>query len=246
MRDRFELLRKLLTPSGVFFLHLDQEEVHYAKVLLDEVFSRANFLGQVAYERSGVSGIGQGGAFLVNTHEYVLAYARDKTVFEVRDNRGAVPLELKDMKRYNRILRSPGNRKEIARFIAPSTGQPVVIYQHTDFEIESISLRDAELRKEVIQRLYVENFKNVFRNTSVQTENEFQHQYTRMRNEPKALKEDAMIDSLAGAIKATAHALSTDPASGSQRIRQDAITNERKRLESQLQKMRTLPGGSFW
>lgn len=179
MRDRFELLRRLLTPSGVFFLHLDQEEVHYAKVLLDEVFSRTNFLGQVAYERSGVSGIGQGGAFLVNTHEYVLAYARDKTVFEVRDNRGAVPLEMKDMKRYNRILRSPGNRKEIARFIAPSTGQPVVIYQHTDFEIEIISLRDADLRKEAIQRLYVENFKNVFRNTSVQTENEFQHQILR-------------------------------------------------------------------
>ncbi len=118
MRDRFELLKKLLTSDGVFFLHLDQEEVHYAKVLLDEVFLRANFLGQVAYERSGVSGIGQGGAFLVNTHEYILAYAREKSAFAVVDNRGAAPLELKDMKRYNRILKSPGNRVEVTIYCA--------------------------------------------------------------------------------------------------------------------------------
>jgi adenine-specific DNA-methyltransferase len=102
------------------------------------------------------------------------AYAKEKSSFVVADNRGAVPLELKDMKRYNRILKAPGTRTEVARFIAPSTGEPVVIFKHDDFEIETITLRDAERRESQIRNQYVENFSRVFRNTSIQEENEFQ------------------------------------------------------------------------
>ena len=174
MRDRLEILQRLLHPSGALMVHLDQEEVHYLKVMLDEIFLRPNFLGQVAYERSGVSGIGQGGAFLVNTHEYILAYAKDRSVFGVVDNRGAAPLELKDMKRYCKILHSPGEREEVTSFTAPSTGQPVRIFKHRDYNIGSISLRKAEERFAEIKAEYVRFFPKVFRNTSIQEENEFQ------------------------------------------------------------------------
>ena len=60
MSRRLELLRRLLRPDGVLVVHLDQEEVHYLKIALDELFGRSNFLAQVSYERSGVSGLGQG------------------------------------------------------------------------------------------------------------------------------------------------------------------------------------------
>ncbi|MEX0703036.1 MAG: site-specific DNA-methyltransferase [Planctomycetales bacterium] len=174
MSARLELLHRLLAPAGVLFVHLDQEENHYLKVLLDEVFLRYNFLGQVAYERSGVSGIGQGGAFLVNTHEYILCYSKDRTQFQVEDNRGASALESKDMKRYNRVLVSPGKRVEVDRFVAPSTGEPVVIYRHESERIDTISLRKFDERYEEIIARYVEDFPKVFRNTSIQKENEFQ------------------------------------------------------------------------
>lgn len=58
MTRRLEILARLLRDDGVLYVHLDQEEVHYLKVVLDEVFGRRQFLGQIAYERSGVSGIG--------------------------------------------------------------------------------------------------------------------------------------------------------------------------------------------
>jgi adenine-specific DNA-methyltransferase len=174
MRDRLVILQRLLHPSGALMVHLDQEEVHYLKVMLDEVFLRPNFLGQVAYERSGVSGIGQGGTFLVNTHEYILAYAKDKSLFGVVDNRGAAPLDLKDMKRYCRILHSPGDRQEVTTFIAPSTGQPVRIFKHRNYDIGTISLRKADERIGEINAEYVRHFQKVFRNTSIQEENEFQ------------------------------------------------------------------------
>ena len=175
MNARLAVLHRLLAPEGVLFVHLDQEENHYLKIVLDEVYTRYNFLGQVAYERSGVSGIGQGGAFLVNTHEYILCYTKDKARFQVEDDRGATPLEPKDMKRYNRVLVSPGLRVEVNRFVAPSTGEPVVIYQHQGEEINTISLRKFEERYDEIMAQYVENFPKVFRNTSIQKENEFQN-----------------------------------------------------------------------
>lgn len=57
----------------MFWIHLDDVEVHYCKVLLDEIFSRQNFVAHITYERSAVAGLGQGG-YLVNTteHEYVI------------------------------------------------------------------------------------------------------------------------------------------------------------------------------
>lgn len=175
MSSRLEIIRHLLAPDGVLFVHLDQEENHYLKIVLDEMFHRSNCLGQVAYERSGVSGIGQGGSFLVNTHEYILCYAKNRSHFQVADSRGAAPIEAKDMKRYNRVFVSAGTRKEVARFIAPSTGQPVVIYRHDGYQIDTISLRKVEDRYEEILAQYIEHFPKIFRNTSIQEENEFQN-----------------------------------------------------------------------
>ncbi len=174
MRERLEILHRLLHREGCLFVHLDQEELHYAKVVLDEIFLRQNFLGQIAYERSGVSGLGQGGSFLVNTHECILAYAKEKTSFQLKDDRGAAPLELKDMKRYSSVFNSPGEREEVARFFAPATGEPVVIFRHRNFDIGSISLRKYAEREPEIRASYSRLLPKIFRTTSVQAENEFQ------------------------------------------------------------------------
>jgi adenine-specific DNA-methyltransferase len=47
MRDRLEILRRLLTPDGFFCCHLDDSEGHYFKVLLDEVFGRPNYVTSI-------------------------------------------------------------------------------------------------------------------------------------------------------------------------------------------------------
>lgn len=175
MARRIQSIHRLLRPDGTLFVHLDQEEVHYLKVVMDEIFGRPQFLGQIAYERSGVSGIGQGGAFLVNTHEYILAYARDKARFKAHDLTGTQEFEPKEMKRYNRVLLHPGTRVEVARFTAPSTRQPVVIYKHSRARTTTISLRGFETRRSEIEAEYARCFERVFRLTSIQKENEFQN-----------------------------------------------------------------------
>ena len=175
MRNRLEVAKDLLLESGALYISIDDNEAAYLKVMMDEIFGRENFLAQIAYERSGVSGLGQGGSFLVNTHESILVYAKNKSQHTTYNDRGLVKLEQKDMKRYNKILTHEGERKEVTRFIAPSTKEEVIVYQHENYEIESISMRDFDKRKEEIQSQYVEQFQNIFRNTSVQKENEFQN-----------------------------------------------------------------------
>lgn len=44
MRDRLEVLRKLLRPDGFICCHIDDAEGQYLKVLMDEVFGRSNYL----------------------------------------------------------------------------------------------------------------------------------------------------------------------------------------------------------
>lgn len=52
---RLEEARRLLSPSGTLFLHLDWRESHYCKVLLDEIFGRDSFLNEIiwAYDYGG-------------------------------------------------------------------------------------------------------------------------------------------------------------------------------------------------
>ncbi|APR78803.1 DNA modification methyltransferase [Minicystis rosea] len=49
LAPRLEEAHRLLKPEGSFFLHLDYREVHYAKVLLDEIFGRDSFINELIW-----------------------------------------------------------------------------------------------------------------------------------------------------------------------------------------------------
>jgi len=57
MEPRLEQARRLLKPDGSFFLHIDSREVHYCKILLDQIFGRESFLNEIiwAYDYGGRS-----------------------------------------------------------------------------------------------------------------------------------------------------------------------------------------------
>ena len=173
MYQRLQSLYKLLDNEyGMLWVHLDEEEVHYCKVILDELFGRNNFVSHITYERSAVAGLGQGG-YLVNTTEHILLYKK-KNLPNTK-NYSYSSLELKTMKRYNRYIISYGSKELIKEFQSKSNGCPVKVYKHSDYKIESISLKDFENNKTHINQVYVENINNIFRGNRVQKENEFQN-----------------------------------------------------------------------
>ena len=48
---------RVLAPTGSFYFHIDYREVHYCKVLLDEIFGRESFMNEIiwAYDYGGRS-----------------------------------------------------------------------------------------------------------------------------------------------------------------------------------------------
>jgi site-specific DNA-methyltransferase (adenine-specific) len=83
LAPRLHVVHGLLAPQGTLWLHLDQRAVHEAKVVCDDVFGRARFLGEViwlpgngAKSRRG-PGIG---------HQTLLLYAKTRDfVWNARD-----------------------------------------------------------------------------------------------------------------------------------------------------------------
>ena len=49
LAPRLEELRRVLSPEGTLYLHLDYREAHYVKLLLDELFGRECFLNELIW-----------------------------------------------------------------------------------------------------------------------------------------------------------------------------------------------------
>ncbi len=52
MYPRIVLLREMLTEDGSFWINLDDNEIHHARLLLDEIFGSINFVANVIWEKS--------------------------------------------------------------------------------------------------------------------------------------------------------------------------------------------------
>lgn len=169
---RIKILYGLLKEDGLFWIHLDDVEVHYCKIMLDEIFNRSNFVSHITYERSAVAGLGQGG-YLVNTTEHILLYK--KSILPEKENLSYAELGLNIIKRYNHYVSNFGTRKLVKEFVAKSNGEKVKIYEHSDVEIETISLKNIAEREEEIRQQFVKRIDTLFRGNRVQKENEFQN-----------------------------------------------------------------------
>ena len=77
MRDRLYLLRKLLRKNGVVFVHLDDKEVAYCRVLLDEVFGRRNYLNTVTIKANSPFGFKHTSNQLFKSANHLLIFAKD-------------------------------------------------------------------------------------------------------------------------------------------------------------------------
>lgn len=79
MQSRLELLRKLLKEDGIIFIQIDDNEQAYLKVLMDEIFGRANFLNMITVKMKNIAGASGGGEDkrLKKNVEYILAYTKN-------------------------------------------------------------------------------------------------------------------------------------------------------------------------
>ncbi|MDE3269681.1 MAG: site-specific DNA-methyltransferase [Pseudomonadota bacterium] len=73
LRDRLLLARELLTDSGSCFVQISDENVHYVRCIMDEVFGRENFVRQISFKTK--SPLGSSG--LARLTDFLLWYSKD-------------------------------------------------------------------------------------------------------------------------------------------------------------------------
>ncbi len=79
MRDRLEILKRLLRDDGSLWVNLDDNEAHYFKVMCDEVFGRKNFVTNVVWQKKYSP---QNDAkWLSDNHDHILVYAKNKEIW---------------------------------------------------------------------------------------------------------------------------------------------------------------------
>lgn len=79
MCERLKILRTLLKEEGVIFIQIDGNEMHYLKIVADEVFGRKNYLSTITCKVKAPSGVASGSQMVFDCSEYILVYAKDKS-----------------------------------------------------------------------------------------------------------------------------------------------------------------------
>ena len=102
MRERLVILWRLLSNDGSFWISIDDYEMPYLRVLMDEVCGRGSFVAsnvwQKRYSRENREAIG-------DVHEYILLYAKSRDAFKT--TRNLLPLTDEQKKVYKNPSNDP-------------------------------------------------------------------------------------------------------------------------------------------
>lgn len=79
MYQRFQILHGLLREDGAIFVHLDDNESDYCKVILDEIFGRKNFMNRVTVDARSPSAFSTVNPGMFVASEYILFYAKNRS-----------------------------------------------------------------------------------------------------------------------------------------------------------------------
>jgi adenine-specific DNA-methyltransferase len=82
MYQRLKLLKKLLSKNGIIVVQLDDNEFHYLKVVMDEIFGRNNFITSIAIRSSTPSGLktAHKEKTIIKTKDLVLIYKGEDSI----------------------------------------------------------------------------------------------------------------------------------------------------------------------
>ena len=95
---RLVLLRELLAEDGSIWVSIDDNEGHYLKVVMDEVFGRANFIDTVIWEKADSPR--NSARQFSSDHDYIFGYSRQEEW---------APLRLPRTEAANSIYNNPDN-----------------------------------------------------------------------------------------------------------------------------------------
>ena len=91
LRDRMLLAHDLLSETGSVFVQISDENEHYVRIILDEIFGKDNFCSLITFRKKKMP---FGAKVLEGVSDYIIWYAKDKN--KVLYNKLFVPKSIED------------------------------------------------------------------------------------------------------------------------------------------------------
>lgn len=129
MKNRLIIAKNLLTDTGTIYVQLDHNQVHYAKVLMDEIFGPNNFQREIIWSNETSSGFKAQANNWIRGHDNILFYSKNENFLF---NKLYHPLDEKTIKRYDKVDEKGekfkqyfDNGKERRVYLKSSKGKPM-------------------------------------------------------------------------------------------------------------------------
>lgn len=84
MKNRLEIAKQLLSDDGAIYVQLDYHQVHYAKVLMDEVFGEDNFQREIIWRIGWISGYKTKDNNWIRNHDTILFYSKNHATLDFK------------------------------------------------------------------------------------------------------------------------------------------------------------------
>ncbi len=81
MYPRLELLRELLSEDGSIWVTIDDNEVHYLKVIMDDIFGRKNFVANCIWQKKHTRA--NDAKWFSDNHDHIICFAKNKTDWKI-------------------------------------------------------------------------------------------------------------------------------------------------------------------
>ncbi|MGI6560712.1 MAG: DNA methyltransferase [Saccharofermentanales bacterium] len=101
IKNRLEIARRLLDSDGSIYMQLDYNEVHYAKVLMDEVFGEGCFQREIIWDTQVLSGFKTIVNNWIRGHDSILFYTRNEKGFKF--NKQKMPHRKEYLERFDKV-----------------------------------------------------------------------------------------------------------------------------------------------
>ena len=147
IKNRIEIAYQLLSDDGSLFVHLDNHEVKYLGVILDEIFGSDNFVELITVVNNP-RGRDYGG--IANMHEFIYVYRKSASTefnpivdkdkkFPFKDSIG--PFEVRELRNRNTAINS-GNRPNLFYpiFADPSSKDENGFYEVSEVQSDQYSI----------------------------------------------------------------------------------------------------------
>lgn len=166
MKNRLEVARDLLSDRGTIYVHVDHNEGHYLKVLMDEIFGESNFRNDIIWRYSGWNKKLKTG--FEHRHDTIFMYGKsDLQYFEsffekwaskeeyVKKRKQKLSVD-EDGREY--VLSDAGNGKKVKMFIEDVLEKGVVVDDVWDLDKLNNSAKEkvnfeSQKREKLLERI---------------------------------------------------------------------------------------------